>query len=132
MPSPLILGRRANLLGIGVQFRQQRFDIDAVAARLQLIEREHRLREQIDRGLTSAALEAQMKSGRDAIERDDESLAGVVGLGRGVLEQFGGGEVFAAIKLLDRRFQMRASRESSLRMRIQSFYFFDDAEFRLR
>src|SRR5947209_4375588 len=47
-----------------------------------------------------------MKSGRDAIEGYDESLAEIVGLGGGMLEEFGGFEVLAAIKLLDRRFQM--------------------------
>jgi hypothetical protein len=33
------------------------------------------LREQVDRGLTSAAFKSKMKSRRDSIERDGEGLA---------------------------------------------------------
>src|SRR6202041_2601651 len=59
-------------------------------------------REKIDRGLASTAFEAQMKAGGDAIERKDKSVAGVVSLGRRMLEQFRGREVLAPIEGVDR------------------------------
>ena len=73
---------------------------------LHLIERQHRLREQIDGGLAAAAFEAQMESGRDSIERDGRTSCQVVSVGGRMLEEFRGREIFAAIELLDRRIEL--------------------------
>lgn len=96
-----IFGGGADLLGIGGHFREQRLEVNPAVRGPHRVERDHRLREQVYRGLTPAAFEAQMKRGGDAIECAGEFLQFLLDLSRRVLEALRRVEVFAAVERLD-------------------------------
>lgn len=104
MLEALVLATRrgANLLAVGVQLLVQAIEIESGARGPQILQREHRLRDQVDRGLAAATLEAKMKCRRDAVERIDNHLEVAVGAARLDFEHLGRLEVLAAIKPLDR------------------------------
>lgn len=101
-----ILGSGADLLGIGGDFREKQFHVNSAARRPERVERDHRLREQVDRGLAAAAFEAQMERRGDSIERRREFLEFVLDLSRRDFEALGGGEILAAIERFDRAVEL--------------------------
>src|SRR5690242_14723357 len=58
---------RPDLFNVGGDFREQHFDVNSAARGLESVERQHSLREQVDRGLASSAFQSQMKRRGDAV-----------------------------------------------------------------
>lgn len=100
-------GAGADFVGVGRQFVVQPLEVDAGVAGTQLIERHHRLGEQIDRGLAPAARKAQMQSGGDSMQGADHLLERFGSVVTSRLELLAGREVIAAIEGGDRLLEGR-------------------------
>jgi len=95
----------ANLFGECEYFVKQPRRIDSAFRGLHIIQRQHRLRQEIYRGLAATTLKAQVQAGGDAVQRAGKVLQFGIDPGHRLLEEFGSIEVFAAIERGDRIIQ---------------------------
>ena len=101
----LVARSGTNLFGECVYFVEQPRRIDSASHGLHVIQSQHRLRQEVYRGLATPTLKAQMHGRRDAIQRACQILQFRIDPGQRLFEQFGGIEVFAAIERGDRVIQ---------------------------
>ena len=101
----LVARGSANLFGECEYFVKQPRRIDSAFRRFHVVQRQHRLRQEIYRGLAATTLKAQVQAGGDAVQRAGKVLQFGIDPGHRLLEEFGSIEVFAAIERGDRIIQ---------------------------